>query len=203
MLAKWSALGIGTIVVVGVVVGAGAFMYHEYENRPTKQTSYYGFSLGMNKQTALYVGGAPNYVGYMRPNQSKGPVTLPGGLPSSPYVTYANGNIPSGKSFLSSSRWDYDANSFAVTVSFDPKTGKITKIDCFDGSEDGLCRPVLGIGTHASEKAVLKRLGQPDQESIHNGIKTMNYNKLNLALQLDKNGVFEISVADKAQSATR
>ncbi len=78
-----------------------------------------------------------------------------------------------------------------VMIDFDKN--KVTSIHCrYD------CENILGINIKTKEKDVYKILGKPEFEKIDDkfGIKTMNYNRFNLILKLEKQEVYLLEVEE-------
>ena len=85
-----------------------------------------------------------------------------------------------------------------LDVTFDPQSGRATKIDCIDRSDPPTfyCGRVAGIGIWDTEARITIMLGKPTQQWIdeHSGIKTMDYRDIGVMFLLKKQRVYGISV---------
>ena len=97
--------------------------------------------------------------------------------------------------------WSYPGSDRRIDVKFDKATKVVTSIGCYVdplSGNFGLCA-VNGISSGISEEQVIERLGQPTRSSIDAGsnVKTLEYDKFNMTLHLQKRAVYFILVRAK------
>ncbi|HEY4974476.1 MAG TPA: hypothetical protein VII41_12755 [Steroidobacteraceae bacterium] len=116
--------------------------------------------------------------------------------------------LPAGTDIESYRTWLYDNGSSLdphLDITFDPNSGRATKIDCVDQSDppSGYCSRLLGAGIGDGEYRVIALLGVPTRQSIDDksGVKTMIYDDIGVVLLLARQRVFALSVI--AASAPR
>lgn len=183
---------LGSLLLIALVTWG----YRYYESRPTKQTTYYGVSLGNSQEEVQYVMGQPSSVG----EKDKDPI-FAGTFFEWAFNSTRTGKIPANKKIFDYDEWSYDLGDndprIHIDIVFAPDSKRVKEIDCFS-SDKTYCQPILGISTGTSEEAVVKKLGKATKESLEFGVKTMLYCDLNIKIYLEKKAIIKIAVASPA-----
>ncbi len=184
------------LIAVGAVVYAIVWSYLSYGRLTVQLAGLGGVTLGDSRGEVRYKRGDPPFVyGTAEPGQSTVRVyytdrkkdpdnALPEGADVNSYPTWSFANAPSLVTRLD--------------VTFDPQSGRATKIDCIDRSDPPTfyCGKVAGLGIWDTEARITIMLGRPTQQWIdeHSGIKTMDYRDIGVMFLLKKQRVYGISV---------
>jgi hypothetical protein len=184
------------VVVVSVAVYAITWSYLAYARLAAQLSGLGGVALGDTRGDVRYKRGDPPFVyGTAEPGQSTVRV----------YYTDRQKDpdnaVPEGTDVDTYPTWSY-ANSptlqIRLDVTFDPKLGRASKIDCTDRSDPPTfyCGRVAGIGIWDAESRISLLLGKPTQQWIDDktGVKTMDYRDIGVMFLLKKQRVFGISV---------
>jgi hypothetical protein len=109
--------------------------------------------------------------------------------------------LPEGSDVDSYPTWSYakgPSMDIRVDVTFDPKTGRATKIDCIDRTDPPTfyCGAVAGIGIWDLEARIAALLGKPTRQWIDDksGIKTMEYGDIGAIFLLRQQRVYGLSL---------
>ncbi len=101
------------------------------------------------------------------------------------------------------SQWLYRRGGTLTTIGFEPDTGRVAFVSCYDKDVTELgCPPVLGIGIGTIEDKIWFRLGRPSSERYNGEVKTIVYNELGLRFDLRKLVVERITLAPRSSIIT-
>jgi hypothetical protein len=183
-------------ILLGVALYIIGWSYHAYRLLALQLTGLGGVALGDTRGDVRYKRGDPPFVyGTAQPGEAtvrvyytdrtKDPANaLPEGADVDSYATWSYANSPS--------------MDIRLDVTFDPKTGRATKIDCIDRTDPPTfyCGIVAGIGIWDLEARLAALLGQPTREWIDakSGVKTMEYGDIGATFLLKQQRVYGISV---------
>jgi hypothetical protein len=146
---------------------------------------YGGVVAGMQRADVRYVLGSPNSIAMAGES-----VARPG----------------SGSDAAASeaaSQWLYRRGGTLTTIGFEPDTGRVAFVSCYDKDVTELgCPPVLGIGIGTVEDRIWFRLGRPSSERYNGEVKTIAYNELGLRFDLRKLVVERITLAPRSSIIT-
>lgn len=165
---KWKLVGkiVGGLVVLGILIGLGAWAWNWYEERPRPVDTLGALTLGM---TPLEVGlaiGKPF-------NDSPA-----GEIDAYRRQTYKN---YSGESQY--------VIKYSVSDGTSPEQAEIICTEYY-------LHDVLGLSVYSSEKSVLAKLGTPSNESIrYDGLaKMISYEKYNVAFEIEQGSVSSVCI---------
>ena len=184
------------VIAVGAVVYAIVWSIQSYGRMAVQLSGLGGITLGDSRGEVRYKRGDPPFVyGTAQPGQTTVRVyytdrqkdpdnALPEGTDVDGYPTWSYANGPSLDTRLD--------------VTFDPKSGRTSKIDCIDRSDPPTfyCGRVAGIGIWDAESRIMLLLGKPTQQWIddRSGVKTMDYRDIGVIFLLRKQRVYGISM---------
>lgn len=190
-----------TLVIAGLVLAAalaaGAYFLRTNAEPVTK---YMGVALGDTKDQVQYTLGLPTDVFKEEPTS---PYFLEKGFSATSFVQGPRDQIRYPGALKDYSKWDYAQASHSVSVEFDA-SGNVRLVTCAIRNENKEPKPslceVAGIQPTDSEATVTRRLGKPDSETIHGGIKAMTYMKQNLVVLLEQRSAYAISMVKKSEN---
>ncbi|WP_143283462.1 hypothetical protein [Burkholderia pseudomallei] len=172
------------LLIVPLAGASALWAYRAYTNRPVPQTSYYGVSLGMNKDEVTYVLGRPSNV--IAPGNPFGKNWW-----DQVSLLIPTDKLPDGKKVGDYQSWSYDGPP-RIDVGFDKDNGKVISVSCYASTRH--CRSILDVWNGTSEKSVIEILGKPGTARIDDVKKIMDYPKLNVTLYLEKGEVYMLEV---------
>jgi hypothetical protein len=183
-------------VLLGVVLYGIGWSFHIYRILALQLSGLGGVAVGDTRGDVRYKRGDPPFVyGAAKPGEptvrvyytdrTKDPDNaLPEGADVDSYPTWSFAKGPS--------------MDIRLDVTFDPKTGRASKIDCIDRTDPPTfyCGIVAGIGIWDLEAKLDALLGKPTRQWIDDksGVKTMEYGDIGATFLLRKQRVYGISV---------
>jgi hypothetical protein len=183
-------------LLLGVVLYGIGWSFHAYRILALQLSGLGGVALGDTRGDVRYKRGDPPFVyGAAQPGEptvrvyytdrTKDPENaLPEGTDVDSYPTWSFAKGPS--------------MDIRLDVTFDPKTGRASKIDCIDRTDPPTfyCGIVAGIGIWDLEPKLTALLGRPTRQWIDDksGIKTMEYGDIGATFLLRKQRVYGITV---------
>jgi hypothetical protein len=182
------------LLAVGLVVYVLDSSYHSYSRLTSQLATLGSVRLGDSRGEVRYKRGDPPVVyGALQSGE-----TVVHGYYTDPKTDPANA-LPEGTDVDSFPTWAYFTNvtlNPRFDVTFDAKSGRVTKIDCIDQSDPptSYCYRVAGIGVWDVEGRITSLLGAPTRQSIDakSGVKTMDYGDIGLVFLLKRQRVFGI-----------
>jgi hypothetical protein len=177
---KWSRI-FAWLVGGIVVIGAGAYLYFNYEEPPTKQLGYADLKLGMSENEVRYIKGSPTEV-----------MEADALSPGFDRVVKVD-KLDQGRTVSDYPEWSYTDTSSRIDITFDPNR-KVKAIQCYATSYG--CPYLFGLHVGSSEDQVLARLGKPTSQAVQvNGsTKRMVYGPYNVVFFLTKKEVYMLLV---------
>jgi len=183
-------------ILLGVLAYAIGWSVHAYGQLAVQLSGLGGVTIGDTRGDVRYKRGDPPFV-YG--------AAEPGALTARVYYTDPKKDpdnaLPAGTEVDSYPTWSFaDGPSMDIRldVTFDPKTGRTSRIDCIDRTDPPTfyCGRVAGIGIWDPEARIAALLGKPTQEWIDpkSGVKTMDYRDIGAIFLLKKQRVYGISV---------
>jgi hypothetical protein len=183
-------------VLLGVVLYGIVWSFHTYRILALQLSGLGGVALGDTRGDVRYKRGDPPFVyGAAQPGEptvrvfytdrTKDPDNaLPEGADVDSYPTWSFAKGPS--------------MDIRLDVTFDPKTGRASKIDCIDRTDPPTfyCGTVAGIGIWDLEAKLAALLGKPTRQWIDDksGVKTVEYGDIGAIFLLRKQRVYGITV---------
>jgi len=176
-ISRWVAIGCGLLVGLGAIGLAATWGYQKIANLPTRQTTYADLTLGMTMDEVRYVRGDPEFV-------VKTYVTR--GLTAEEFLNAVQvDDLKHDNDMKTYLTWGFPEKQQPwIVVSFDRRTKTLRNIWCFTGIDNignsNACPPLDGVRVGTSEEALVERLGEPSNQSIYGGDKTIDYNQYGL-----------------------
>jgi hypothetical protein len=186
------------LALAAVLYGIG-WSIHAYRILAQQLSGLGGVALGDTRGDVRYKRGEPPFVyGSAQPGEptvrvyytdrTKDPENaLPEGTDVDSYPTWSFAKGPS--------------MDIRLDVTFDPKTGRASKIDCIDRTDPPTfyCGIVAGIGIWDLEARLDALLGKPTRQWIDDksGIKTMEYGDIGATFLLKQQRVYGITVTGR------
>jgi hypothetical protein len=183
-------------ILLGVFLYLIGWSYHAYQILTLQLSGLGGVALGDTRGDVRYKRGDPPFVyGTAQPGEAtvrvyytdrtKDPANaLPEGTDADSYATWSYADGPS--------------MDIRVDVTFDPKTGRASKIDCIDRTDPPTfyCGIVAGIGIWDLEARLIALVGKPTREWIDpkSGVKTMEYGDIGATFLLKQQRIYGMSV---------
>jgi hypothetical protein len=190
---SWSRY-VWILLAVGLVAYIAEVSYRSYSHLTVQLATLGGVTLGDSRGEVRYKRGDPPVV-YAEPQSGEAVVH---GYYTDPQKDPAN-PLPEGTDANSFPTWTYFSNAALnprFDVTFDAKSGRVTKIDCVDQSDPptSYCDRVAGVGVWDVEARITTLLGTPTRQSIDekSGVKTMDYGDIGLVFLLKRQRVFGI-----------
>jgi hypothetical protein len=181
------------LFVVGVVAYCVVWTYRAYGRLGEQLCILDGIALGDTRGEIRYKLGTPPVVYGREPSESGVRIFY-----TDPQKDPA---LPAGADIDAYHTWSYDNGSSLdphLDISFDAGSGRVSKIDCIDQSEQptGYCSRLLGAGIGDPEYRIVALLGIPTRQSIDDksGVKTMDYADIGVVFLLARERVYAISV---------
>jgi hypothetical protein len=182
------------LLAVGLLAYVIDTSFRSYSRLTVQLATLGGVTLGDSRGEVRYKRGDPPVV-YAEPQSGEAVVH---GYFTDPNKDPANA-LPEGTDADSFPTWAYFSNATLnprFDVTFDAKTGRVTRIDCVDQSDPptSYCDRVAGVGVWDVEARITSLLGAPTRQSIEekSGVKTMDYGDIGLVFLLKRQRVFGI-----------
>ena len=183
---KWTAF----TVLAGVVLSGFLVAYYDYQNyqknKPKKIFEYAELKIGESQEHVKYVLGEPSE--FLLYDDKK-----PEKLKDTGFRWVYKNDENNGKIISKSDVWFYKKYDHMIVAEFDKPGGVISAIGCISEGNYN-CPIIFGLQDGSDEELVLKQLGKPDEETIVNSTKVMNYDRYNIELRLQKKKVYLIKV---------
>jgi hypothetical protein len=172
-------------VALVILVASGVLFFNKFINDNLVISNLAGIGIEITKDEVEYVHGAPDYVynyGDLR----------------NPYIFWRYSVDAIKDDFRNYKAWLTYSSDMAVYVFFNEEN-KVEIIECSRFGKvteevKKLCR-FNGITLETDENIVYKKFGKPTKESISKGKKVMIYERLNLAITLEKQRVEKLTIA--------
>ena len=192
--AAWTRILIWALLVAGGISYCIVWMFHEYQ-RYGEQLSVFGdIAIGDSRGEIRYKLGTPPVV-YGDPQPG---AAAPSILYTDPLKDPA---LPAGADINSYRTWSYNSGTGLdphINLTFDARSGRVSKIDCIDQSDPPVlyCARIAGAGVGDPESRITALFGKPSRQSIddRSGVKTMAYDDLGVVFLLARQRVYAISV---------
>jgi len=173
------------VVLLGVVAGAGVYLYKQIPTAVSRQTGYAGIRLGMSQDEVLYIKGYPPTVlaEEVSDPQLKGF-----------FLVLETSKLEKGKSVGDYRHWSYKEHYRNINIAFsDART--VVAIQCFSDDKLGRCPAIAGIEDGDHETKALRMLGNNPQAKISGITKSLTYPELGVQLHLTKEQVYMLEVS--------
>lgn len=188
-IAKRAALISLGAVLLGVLVGGGAYLYHRLPTPVSTQTVYAGLRLGMSQDEVLYLRGYP-------------PSVL-GEAVSDPkwkgfHVVLETNKLPEGKTAADYRYWSYRDNYRTIEIVFNDERNAVVAVQCYSDDKLGRCPAIAGVQDGEYETNVLRKLGDKPTSKLNGTTKTLTYPDLGIRLWLAREQVYRLEIATRA-----
>jgi len=177
-------LALGSLMLMGAIIGTGIFVYNTVKSTPSKQFGYFDLKIGMSMPEVQYVKGDPTNV-------------LEAEIKDGGQAVVPVNALKQGDKIENYWFWAYELNDgLRLDVVFDKKTKRLLEIACYSRGANE-CPPLLGISDGTNEDDLVAKLGHPTREKMDGSAKVMDYDKLGAHFYLTKKQVYMMTVAEK------
>jgi hypothetical protein len=184
------------LFTLGVLGFCAYWSFRAYGRFGEQLSTLGGIALGNTRGEIRYLRGVPPVV-YADEEPGQAVVRL--------YYTDARTDplnaLPEGADINSYHTWSYNNGSSLdphLDLTFDAKSGRISRIDCVDKSVEptAYCARLAGAGIGDPESRIIALFGNPTHQSIDDvsGVKTMDYSDIGVLFLLTRQRVYSISV---------
>jgi hypothetical protein len=189
----WSRI-VWTVIVISVVIYSIVWTSRAYARFGEQLTVLGEIGLGDSRGEIKYVMGVPPVVyGNEDPNEP--------GLRIFYTDPQKDPALPAGADINTYHTWSYDSGPSLdphLDITFDPRSGRVSRIDCVDQSQPptAYCSRLVGAGIGDPESRIAALFGVPTRQSIDDrtGVKTMDYDDIGVMFLLARQRVYALSV---------